>query len=209
MKLSFAIPVKDEFVEIQRLLTFLLENKDKEDEIVVLWDSKNGDKQIETYLRKMNVEKTLFQWHSYEFDGHFANMKNYLTSFCSGDWIVQLDADEMIGKSFIQYVKESIKLNPEMHAFFVPRINTVEGLTQEHIQKWGWNVNDYGWINFPDLQQRVYVNNGNVKWKNKVHETLVGHQFFGIFPNAEEICILHHKDIKRQEKQNELYSKLM
>ena len=42
MKLSYAIPVCNEFVEIQRLITFLLENKRDEDEIVVLFDSNNG-----------------------------------------------------------------------------------------------------------------------------------------------------------------------
>lgn len=208
MKLSYAIPVKDEFIEIQRLLTFLLENKDQEDEIVVLWDSKNGDKGVETYLRKMNVEKSLFKWYPYEFDGHFANMKNHLNSLCTGDWIVQLDADEMITETFMFYVKESIKLNPEMHLFFIPRINTVEGLTQEHINKWGWSVNERGWVNYPDLQQRVYINDDRVEWKNKVHEQITGHDFYGIFPGLEEISIHHHKDIARQERQNSYYETL-
>ena len=63
-------------------------------------------------------------------------------------------------------------------------------------------------VNFPDLQQRIYVNSGVVKWKNKVHEVLEGNDFFGIFPNHEEICILHHKDIKRQEQQNNYYDTL-
>lgn len=208
MKLSYAIPVKDEFIEIQRLLTYLLENKSEEDEIVVLFDSKNGDPEIETYLRKMNIEKSLFRWYSYEFDGHFANMKNHLTSLCEGDWIVQLDADEMITETFMFYVRESIKLNPEMHLFLIPRINTVEGLTQEHINKWGWRVDENGWINFPDFQQRVYINDGTVKWKNRVHEQITGHSYFGAFPNLPEICIHHHKDIERQERQNAYYETL-
>ena len=95
MKLSYAIPVCNEFVEIQRLITFLLENKRDEDEIVVLFDSNNGDKEVETYLRKMNVSKTLFRWASFHFKGDFAAMKNRLNSLCSGDYIFQIDADEM------------------------------------------------------------------------------------------------------------------
>jgi hypothetical protein len=58
MKISYAVPVCNEFVEIQRLITFLLENKRDEDEIVVLYDSNNGDPEVETYLRKMNADKT-------------------------------------------------------------------------------------------------------------------------------------------------------
>lgn len=208
MKISYAIPVKDEIVEVTKLINFLQEHKDAEDEIVILFDSSNGSKGVEDYLRAKSVNAPGFTWYPYEFDGHFANMKNHLTSLCSGDWIVQLDADEMIGEQFIPWVKGSIEANPEVHSFYVPRINTVEGLTEEHIKKWGWNVNPQGWVNFPDLQQRIYVNNGVVKWVNKVHETLEGNDYFGIFPNDEEICILHHKDIKRQEKQNNYYNTL-
>ena len=205
MKISYAIPVKDEFIEIQRLLTFLLENKDKEDEIVVLWDSKNGDRQVETYLRKMNVEKSLFRWYPYEFDGHFANMKNYLTSLCEGDWIVQLDADEMIGELFIPWVKGSIEANSNVDAFFVPRINTVEGLTQEHIQKWGWNVNEKGWVNWPDQQSRIYKNSPEIRWEGTVHEKIVGVKTITAFPYEEVYALYHPKQIERQERQNEFY----
>ena len=80
MKISYAIPVCNEFVEIQRLITFLLENKRDEDEIVVLYDSNNGDPEVETYLRKMNAEKSLFNWSSFAFEGNFANMKNRLNA---------------------------------------------------------------------------------------------------------------------------------
>ena len=42
MKISYAITVCNEAVEIQRLISFLLKVKRHEDEIVVLFDSKNG-----------------------------------------------------------------------------------------------------------------------------------------------------------------------
>lgn len=207
MKISYAITVCNEFKEIQRLIPFLLKNKNFNDEIVVLFDCKNGNKSIEEFLRAKSINGE-FNWFSYSFDGHFANMKNHLNSLCEGDWIVQLDADEMITETFMFYVKESINLNPEMHLFLIPRINTVEGLTEEHIKKWGWRVDKNGWVNYPDFQQRVYINNGTVRWKNKVHEQITGHSFFGAFPNLPEICIHHHKDIERQERQNSYYETL-
>ena len=94
MKISYAITVKDEFVEIQRLLTILSDRKQPQDEVVVMWDSKNGDPEVETYLRKVSIGNDSFQWYSYEFDGHFANLKNKLTEHCTGDYIFQIDADE-------------------------------------------------------------------------------------------------------------------
>jgi hypothetical protein len=41
MKISYAITVCNELVEIQRLLPFLIENKRKQDEIVIFYDSNN------------------------------------------------------------------------------------------------------------------------------------------------------------------------
>ena len=90
----------------------------------------------------------------------------------------------------------------------VPRINTVEGLTQQHIDKWGWGVNGLGWINFPDYQWRVYKNNGKIKWKNKVHEVLEGYLTMSYLPSEKPWCLLHEKTIEKQEKQNKLYEEL-
>ena len=36
----------------------------------------------------------------------------------------------------------------------------------------GWNVNDKGWVNWPDYQWRIWKNKPKIKWKNKVHEVL-------------------------------------
>lgn len=207
MKISYAIPVCNEFVEIQRLLTFLISNKRPEDEIVVLYDSVNGDKQVETYLRKMNVEKTYFRWHSYAFDGHFADMKNHLTGLCKGDYIYQIDADEMVDEYILKLLPQVLESN-DVEVLRVPRINTVEGLTQEHIDKWGWHVNEQGWVNFPDYQWRIYKNNGGITWANHVHEVLIGYHSVSTLPTNKEWCLLHPKDIKRQEKQNEYYDTL-
>ena len=88
---------------------------------------------------------------------------------------------------------------------FVPRINTVEGLTQSHIQKWGWNVNEKEWVNFPDYQTRIYKNTDDVTWMGKVHERITGYNTFSNFPAEEQFCLYHHKQIERQEKQNSFY----
>ena len=207
MKLSYAITVKDEFLEIQRLLRSLLTLKQPQDEIVVLWDSKNGDPMIETYLRKMNVEKSLFLWYPYEFDGHFADLKNELTKHCSGDYIFQIDADEYPHETLMDNIHEILEAN-DVDVILVPRVNTVEGLTQDHIQKWRWNVNEKGWVNFPDPQWRIYKNSESIRWENKVHEKLVGYDTISNLPWMEELSLYHPKDIERQEKQNEYYDTL-
>ena len=208
MKISYAVTVCNEFLEIQRLLQKLLTLKKPQDEIVVLWDSKNGDPMVETYLRKMNVEKSLFLWYPYEFDGHFADLKNELTKHCSGDYIFQIDADEYPHETLMDNIHEILEAN-DVDVILVPRVNTVDGLTQDHIQKWRWNVNEKGWVNFPDPQWRIYKNSESIRWENKVHEKLVGYDTISNLPWMEELSLYHPKDIDRQERQNEYYDTLV
>jgi hypothetical protein len=139
MNISYAITVCNEFVEIQRLVSFLLQHKRIQDNIVILYDEANGDPEIESYLRSHSINGE-FSWHKGKFERHFADWKNKLTSLCSGDYIFFLDADEIPSEDLIQTLPEMLEINPEMDTFLVPRINTVDGITSEHIASWGWNV---------------------------------------------------------------------
>jgi len=207
MKISYAVTVCNELVEIQRLLPFLIENKRDIDEIVIFFDTNNGSKSVEEYLRAQSVNKVPFRWMGYHFDGHFANMKNALTETCVGDYIYQIDADEMISEYVMSLLPQLLEQN-DVDVVRVPRINTVEGLTQEHISIWKWHVNERGWVNFPDYQWRIYRNTPEICWENKVHEVLSGYKTLSHLPAEEEWCLYHHKDIERQEKQNAYYATL-
>jgi|TARA_R110000823_G_scaffold160004_1_gene291399 hypothetical protein len=207
IKISYAIPVCNEHIEIQRLLTFLLKHKRHQDEIIILFDSKNGTPTVKNYLHSKSVNND-FIWFPYEFDGHFANMKNKLTTQCSGDYIFQIDADEIPNEILIENIPAILSENPDNEVYYVPRVNTVSGLTPEHIKKWNWNVDAEGRVNYPDYQMRIYKNNGEIKWRNKVHEVLENHKSFSALPSMEELSLYHPKDIKRQEKQNSYYNTL-
>ena len=207
MKISYAVTVCNEFVEIQKLIPFLLKHKRHEDEIVVLYDSKNGSKSVEDFLRAKSVNGE-FSWHGGEFDGHFANWKNKLTDLCNGDWIFQIDADEIPNEILITNLSDILEAN-SMDVILVPRVNTVDGLTDSHIQKWGWKVDEKGWVNWPDPQWRLYKNSDNIRWINKVHEKLDGYQTMSNLPWDEGLALYHHKNIDKQEKQNEYYDTLV
>ena len=207
MRISYAITVCTEFLEIQRLINFLLKHKRAQDDIVVLFDEANGDKEIKAYLSSHSVTGK-FMWYAGKFDRHFANWKNKLTSHCTGDYIFQIDADEIPTKTLIEYLPDIIEGNPTVDVLLVPRINTVDGLTDKHIQQWGWNVNSNGWVNFPDHQWRIWQNKPEIKWKNKVHEVLEGYKIMSTLPSEEEYCLYHPKTIDKQEKQNNYYNTL-
>ena len=113
----------------------------------------------------------------------------------------------MVDEYFIRLIPQVLEVN-KVDVVLVPRINTVSGLTQEHIQKWGWNINDKNHINFPDFQWRIYKNSSEICWENKVHEKLTGYKTISHLPQTEEWCLMHHKTIDRQEKQNNYYNTL-
>ena len=205
MKISYAITVCNELEEVKRLVNFLLSNKRKEDEIVILYDQSGGTQEVLNYL---DTIKTEVQLRSDFFKGHFADWKNLLTTHCTGHYIFQIDADELPTEDLIVNLPHILEINQDVDVFRVPRVNTVEGLTPQHIQQWGWNVNEKGWVNWPDHQWRIYRNTPEIKWKNKVHEVLEGYKTLSHLPSHEDYSLYHPKTIDRQEKQNNYYNTL-
>ena len=208
MKISYAITVCNEYEEIQKLVTFLKENKRIQDEVIILYDQKNGDERVAEWLTKMNIYPNIQFWRGLDFNGHFADWKNKLTEYCSGDYIFQIDADEIPHKYLIDALPGILEGNEDLEVLLVPRVNTVEGLTMEHIKKWGWAVDIKGRVNWPDYQWRIWKNKPEIKWVNKVHERLEGFKTYAPLPAEQSLSLYHPKDITRQEKQNSYYETL-
>jgi glycosyltransferase involved in cell wall biosynthesis len=205
MKISYAIPVCNEHRELKDLLNLLIDNKRQEDEIVVQADKGNTTPEV---YEVIDAFKDKIKFIEFPLENNFAQFKNHLKSYCSGNWIVQLDADELLDESFVKHMHHVLEMNSGVEVFSIARINTVDGLTNDHIRKWGWNVDTKGWVNFPDYQMRILKNLHYIQWVNKVHEKIVGHTSHAFLPTDEEYCILHNKNIARQEAQNSLYSSI-
>ena len=126
MKISYAITVCNELDEIKRLVPYLLKNKRIEDEIVVLYDEKNGNPEVLEYLLTFNKLPNVQTWRGFDWNNNFADWKNKLNDYCSGDYIFQIDADEMINEYLLKNISQIISLNPKIDLYFIPRINTVE-----------------------------------------------------------------------------------
>ena len=202
--ISYAITCWNEIEELTKLLNFLQLHIRKEDEIVIQYDKSSVTDEVKQYVTLMNSMHENHIVVGFSLNKDFATFKNNLKSHCTKDYIFQVDADEIPHEYLVEYLGEVLETNP-VDIVFVPRVNTVEGLEQSHIDKWKWNVNDKGWVNFPDYQTRIYRNTEDVTWMNKVHERITGYDTFSNFPAEEEWSLYHHKQIDRQEKQNKFY----
>ena len=207
MKISYAITVCTEYEELKRLFLFLKENKRPQDEIITIFDQTNGDEKVAEFLTKYNKLPNI-QFFRVFFEQDFAKFKNILIGHCEGDYVFQIDADEMPSEEFIKNLPTILEMNPDNEVYLVPRVNTVEGLTKDHILKWRWNVNEKGWVNWPDYQWRIFKKNNKIRYRNKVHEVLNGYNSFAPLPADEDYCLYHPKTIEKQEKQNNLYEQL-
>ncbi|GAB3643175.1 glycosyltransferase [Spirosoma arcticum] len=206
IRLSYGITVCNEAVELERLILFLLLHKDPHDQILVLQDSTRPDDWVTDVLNRYHDKLT---YQSARLDGDFATFKNNLLTMASGDYLVQIDADEMPNETLLRSLKSVLRKNPKEDCLAVPRINRVRGLTQEWVDAWHWQVDEQGRINYPDYQVRIFKLNQLIRWKNKVHEELEGQQSCHFLPSDnDDFCLLHLKDIDRQKKQNDFYQSL-
>jgi glycosyltransferase involved in cell wall biosynthesis len=205
MRISYAIPVCNEDRELDRLLAQLLHYETPNMEVVVQCDQGNTSPEVYRVLDKYSAFIHVIE---FPLKGNFAAFKNNLKKHCTGAWIFQIDADEYLSEDLIKNLPTILQSNPTVDLFLVPRINTVEGLTQEHIDKWQWRVNEKGWVNFPDYQTRILQNSPKINWASKVHEVLTGHSSYVMLPAKEDYCLYHPKGIERQERQNNFYSAL-
>ena len=207
MKISYAITVCNELKELTSLINFLLVRVDSEDQIVIQYDTESVTKEVVDYLTIIGDIQKQIKITSFPLNKDFASFKNNLKSHCEGDYIFQIDADEEPSETLLERLKQILTVN-EVDIIFVPRVNTVKGLTETHIQQWGWRVDEKGWVNWPDYQTRIYKNTEEVQWYGKVHERITGYTTFTNFPADEKYSLYHHKEIERQEKQNKFYDNI-
>ena len=203
MKISYGITVHNEAEELQKLLQVLNKNIDKEDEIVVCVDG--DDEKVEAVLGE-----SLDSWQNYivykrKLNGNFAEHKNSVIEKASGDYVFHIDADEYPNEILIQQLKEILEIN-EVDLIWIPRVNTIEDMKEEHIQRWGWRVTEKGWVNYPDYQARVFRRDKSIRWTRPLHEYITGCKTYSHLPPHEELSLYHPKTIQKQEKQNLFYN---
>jgi hypothetical protein len=208
INITWAITVCNELKEITELINFLHPKIEQDDEILIQYDEIGVTNEVKGYLDIIDKLHQNIKVIGFPLNGDFASFKNNLKFHSKGIFIFNVDADEIPNDYLVENIHMLLDYNKDVDMFFVPRINTVEGLTEADIKKWGWKVNERGWVNHPDYQSRIYRKTADIEWVGKVHEKIVGYNTVSVLP-AEEIYSLYHiKNIVRQRHQNEFYETL-
>ena len=210
MKISYGITVHNEADELNKLLEILIHKTDPEDEIVICDDYSNEEtKEVITSWTQQYADAKVIKHYERKLDGDFSAQKNSVIENSTGDYIFHIDADEQPHEALLLQLKEILEMNDGVDLIYVPRVNIVEGITQEHMKYWGWKSTEQGWINYPDFQSRVFRNSPDIRWRRKVHEQIDGCKTYAHLPPNEELSLYHVKTISKQEEQNKLYGDII
>jgi glycosyltransferase involved in cell wall biosynthesis len=152
MGISFLVTAYNEYEELKRLLNQLLRIIKTTDELVIQLDSKATIEVItlvDEFMKKHKNEMLIKKCH-FDLNGDFASFKNNAKSHCAKDFIFQIDADETLSETFSTIIHQVLESNEEIDLISVPRVNIVKGLEQNDIIQWHWQINQHGWVNWPD-----------------------------------------------------------
>ena len=212
--ISYAITVADEHEELIRLVNKILPFLREQDEIIIQADTEKTSPEVQSAMIKLtksslNIDSNLHLTY-FPLARNFAAFKNNLKNLCKNDYIFFLDADEIPDSYLLEVLPALLETNKDVDLFLVPRINTVIGITKEHIDKWKWTMDEQGRINYPDFQTRIVANKETMEWKGAIHERLIGYRTLTQLPiHVDQLAIYHSKTIERQEAQNKFYNNIV
>ena len=205
MKISYGITVHNEADELNKLLEILVHKTRPNDEIIIVDDYSNQETQnVITSWSQQYSELKVIGHYKRKLNRNFSDQKNYVIEKSSGDYVFHIDADEYPNEILLQQLKQILEMN-DVDLVWIPRVNTVEGFTQEDVQRWGWRVTEQGWVNYPDYQARVFKRDSEIRWTRPLHEYITGCKTYAHLPPHEELSLYHPKTMEKQEKQNMFY----
>lgn len=209
MKITYTIGTHNEGEVIKSLFNLLMQSLNFSQDELLIVDDYSTDKltcNILTAIQGYTSSTRNIKVLKHTLNKDFATHKNFMTDNSSGDFIFNIDADEFPSDYLLANVKTILESNSSVEMVWLPRVNVVDGITDEDIQRYGWQVNDRGWVNFPDHQGRIYKRSPEIRWQHKVHEVLTGYKQFALLPDEEQFALYHLKSIEKQRQQNEFYS---
>ena len=194
MKLTYSIQVCNESRELFSLLNLLTRIIDTEDYIDVIVDSNNTTEKVDLVLKHFEDRITV---HKRAFDTFSKNCQFHI-DVAKGDYVFHIDADELPQQPLVKILKQVIdETGAEILA--IPRINIHPDITEEEAKDRKWNVNEAGFINWPDYQMRIHKKCDYITWTDELHTKLTGSDKVSGTKAIPPLAMWH---IKSMDKQN-------
>ena len=152
MKISLALIVAPTEKEAQRLDRALSSVPDVFDEICITQAGPHPSEEVSEVIKKHNGKESFFKWI-----GDFAAARNYNFEQCTGDWIMWLDADDIVRGA--ENIRNNVNLANSA------KVTGLSLLYHYAHDKQGRVTDSH--------QKLQIVKNGFYEWKGVIHEDLL------------------------------------
>ena len=218
--LSYLVTCHNETDTLERLLDRLYQQAKQEgDEIILLDDFSDNPKTLEI-INNFKVWDR-FHYYKHSLDHNYGAHKNEFGKYATGNFLFQIDGDELPSQVLLMNIKDIIEANPSTELFLVPRVNDFRGVTSEIAKRWGWRLENRTFfrptenkivtspcVNPPDYQSRIYKNiPERIKWDRRLHEKIEGYTKYSLLPDQVDLSLYHDKTIETQMQTNMRYNK--
>jgi len=206
--ISYLVTTKNTGFELQFLLERLYKYG-QNNECIILDDYSDDADTLQVLNNISN--NTFFKIYKHKLDRNYSEHKNYGKSHCRGEYIFQIDDDELPSEVLLENLNDIIELNKNVDIFWIPRINDFRGVNAENSRQWGWRLTPYEnrlIVNWPDPQGRLFKNLPHMEWKRRLHEKIEGSKTHVHLPYEYELALHHKKTIEKQIQTNIKYNKL-
>ncbi len=179
--LSVCLIVKNEILHIDRVLKSV---RGVADEIIVV-DTGSTDETV-ARATELGAQVEHFTWCD-----DFAAARNFAFSKCTKDWILWIDADDVLTQDsvkFINSIKGTILTHKELRTIFAP---------------YHYEYHENGTVAVNLNRERILRNGIGHKWLGKIHETLENPWPYSL--RLEQIVVEHRTDkslYQRKEGRN-------
>lgn len=214
MKVTYGIGCCNEIEELKRLLPFILQHKQEQDEVVVQWDSSGGTQEVVDYVT--SFDNVVFAEDNLRDDEgpDFAAFKNRLLDRSTGDWHFQIDADEVPSVGIMQILHDFLA-NADADLVGMARADIIVCDSQETFNKMNQVCNfrpkqwleGYGMLLNVGTQRRLIKVGSDIRWAPRLHEQPKHEKKMDRLPfDGTMRYVLHHdKTPERQHKQHWFY----
>lgn len=198
--LSLSMIVKNE----ERYLGQCLESvKNLVDEIVIV-DTGSEDR-TKDIARIFGARVYDFPWK-----GDFSEARNFSLSKAEGDWILILDADEVIAERDHNLIRDLIRKNKKV-AYQMTTRNYINRIVTNWVQNKGDYLEERGAGWFPSVKTRLFPKDKRLRFENPIHELIdYSVQRAGYKLKTCSVPVHHYGKLneKKEEEKFELYYEL-